>query len=780
MNDKGDLRALLSPRLAVALALVALVALRVAQLGRPPAVVPASAPPEVFSAERAREHIARIAAEPRPTGTEAHRRAREYLLARLAALGVRAEVQSASVLSRQWGLPYDAAHVENVVARLPGADSTGAVALVAHYDSVPGSPGAGDDGSGVAALLETLRALTSGAPLRNDVLFLFTDAEEGGILGGRAFMAEHPLAGEVRIALNFDARGAGGVVAMFDTGPGDAWPVRELARVAPYPVASSLFPEVARRMGHSTDLSVFKRAGIPGLNFAFSDAAAHYHAPSDTLSNLDLRSVQHAGDYALSLARRFGELDLGQRGREDAVYFNTWGAHMLAYPIGWVPWIAALVGGLFAGVVALARRRRAASLGHIFAGSLGFLALLAGVAAAVGGLVWVLRRAHPVLRVMPFEPYNAPVYRLALALLALAASAAGYRLVRRRLGACDAALGALLVWLLLLVAASLFMPGASFYFAWPLAFALIGVAAAAIRGGEAPSTWPPTWPPAWTDAALLVAAAAPAVALAVPGPYLLFVALGLPMAAAPALAVALVFGLFLPHAELLGGGGSRRLALGFALPGAVALAVACATGGFTEARPRPASLAYALDAAAGRAHWLSADRDLDPWTAAHFPGERAEAPSIEVPFVRVTRQGEAPVAALPPPSLTVLGDAVRGGVRSIRLRIASSRGAPWLLAEVASPTQVLRAEVDGRRVEESSRGAQAKGDVRWGFTYMGLPPGGIEWSLEVEDSAPIEIRLMDQTYELPRELLRAPRPTDIMGGPYRLADSTFVSRSFSF
>ncbi|WP_437285140.1 M20/M25/M40 family metallo-hydrolase [Sorangium sp. So ce406] len=775
MNDNGPSVPRWLPGLALALALLALVALRIAQLGRPPDVVPASAPPEAFSAERAREHLARIAAEPRPTGTAAHRRAREYLLARLAELGVQAEVQRASVLSRQWGLPYDAARVENVVARLPGADSTGAVALVAHYDSVPGSPGAADDGSGVVALLETLRALRSGAPLRNDVLLLFTDAEEGGILGGRAFMAEHPLRGEVRIALNFDARGAGGVVAMFDTGPGDAWPVRELARVAPYPVASSLFPEVARRMGHSTDLSVFKRAGIPGLNFAFSDAAAHYHAPSDTLSNLDLRSVQHAGDQALSLARRFGALDLGRRDREDAVYFNTWGAHLLAHPIGWVPWIAALVGCLFAGVAALARRRGVASLRRMFAGSLAFLALLLGVAAAVGGLAWALRRVHPVLRVMPFEPYNAPAYRLSLTLLALAASAAGYRLVRARLGACDAALGALLLWLVLLVASSLSMPGASFYFAWPLAFALLGVAAVTIRRGDAP----PAWPPTWIDAALLVAAAAPAVALAVPGPYLLFVALGLPMAAAPALAVALVFGLFLPHAELLGGGRSRRLALAFALPGALALVVACATGGFSEARPRPASLAYALDAMAGEAHWLSADRDLHPWTAAYFPDDRAQAPSFTVPFVRLTRQSEAPVAALPPPSLAVLGDVTRGGVRSLRLRIASPRGAPWLLAEVVSPTPVLRAEVDGQRVEEPARGAQVKRDVRWGFTYMGLPSGGIEWSLEVEDSGPIEIRLMDQTYELPRDLVRAPRPRDIMGVPYRLADSTFVSGSFS-
>ncbi|KYF85092.1 hypothetical protein BE18_26645, partial [Sorangium cellulosum] len=76
----------------------------------------------------------------------------------------------------------------------------------------------------------------------------------------------------------------------------------------------------------------------------------------------------------------------------------------------------------------------------------------------------------------------------------------------------------------------------------------------------------------------------------------------------------------------------------------------------------------------------------------------------------------------------------------------------------------------------SARGAGR--NQRWGFTYMGLPPEGIEWSLEVEDAGPIEIRLMDQTYELPRELAPGSRPKEIMGVPYRLADSTFVGGSF--
>ena len=53
-----------------------------------------------------------------------------------------------------------------------------AVALVAHFDSDPTTPGANDDAAGVAAILETARVLLSGPPLRNDVILLFTDGEE--------------------------------------------------------------------------------------------------------------------------------------------------------------------------------------------------------------------------------------------------------------------------------------------------------------------------------------------------------------------------------------------------------------------------------------------------------------------------------------------------------------------------------------------------------------------------------------------------------------------------
>src|SRR5690606_639076 len=142
----------------------------------------ANAPDTVFSSARAMTLLTDIARAPRPTGSPEHERVRAYLLGRLEALGLDPEIQTAVALSQGPGYARSAT-VRNVVARLPGTAPTGAVLLTAHYDAVPLSPGAGDAGSGLVAVLEALRAARAGEPLRNDVIVLFTDAEEIGLLG---------------------------------------------------------------------------------------------------------------------------------------------------------------------------------------------------------------------------------------------------------------------------------------------------------------------------------------------------------------------------------------------------------------------------------------------------------------------------------------------------------------------------------------------------------------------------------------------------------------------
>jgi Zn-dependent M28 family amino/carboxypeptidase len=95
--------------------------------------------------------------------------------------------------------------VDNIVATLPGRDPTGAVVLVAHYDSVAAGPGASDDGAAVAAMLETIRAVRVGGPLRNDLVLLIADGEEAGLLGADAFVRSNSLAGQRAVVLNWEA-----------------------------------------------------------------------------------------------------------------------------------------------------------------------------------------------------------------------------------------------------------------------------------------------------------------------------------------------------------------------------------------------------------------------------------------------------------------------------------------------------------------------------------------------------------------------------------------------
>jgi acetylornithine deacetylase/succinyl-diaminopimelate desuccinylase-like protein len=178
-------------------AVVGLVALTAIAIGSVLALAPsprrgADAPAADFSAARAMGHIAAVAGAPRPPGSAAHARAREYLVAQLASHGWRVEVQEAVGATDVLGPgTQPLAAVANVVATLPGRASTGTVLLAAHYDTVAGSPGAADDGIGVGTLLELARALrTPGVAPRNDLMILLTDGEENGLLGAEAFVRE--------------------------------------------------------------------------------------------------------------------------------------------------------------------------------------------------------------------------------------------------------------------------------------------------------------------------------------------------------------------------------------------------------------------------------------------------------------------------------------------------------------------------------------------------------------------------------------------------------------
>src|ERR1700739_505116 len=181
-----------------------------------PDALPATSPQSDFSAVRALAPIRAIASARHPIGSDANAKAREYVVEQLSALGMGPQVATAIGIYNGSGALV-AGNTRDIVARLPAAANSGAIMLMAHYDSVPSGPRAADDASGVSAILETVRALKTGPPLRNDLIVLITDGEEAGLLGAEAFVASSSRMKDIDLLMNFEARGNHGPSLLFET-----------------------------------------------------------------------------------------------------------------------------------------------------------------------------------------------------------------------------------------------------------------------------------------------------------------------------------------------------------------------------------------------------------------------------------------------------------------------------------------------------------------------------------------------------------------------------------
>ena len=154
--------------LAILFAICALIlfALKSVQPSAPPKE---AATTEQFSLPAAQAQLQKITQDKHPIGSAAHAKVREYLIAELKAIGLEPQVHS-TFASFEKGTANG--QVQNIVVRLAGRNSTQdqtkkALLLMAHYDAVPTSFGASDDGVSVIAILQTLRALKAQAPLAN-------------------------------------------------------------------------------------------------------------------------------------------------------------------------------------------------------------------------------------------------------------------------------------------------------------------------------------------------------------------------------------------------------------------------------------------------------------------------------------------------------------------------------------------------------------------------------------------------------------------------------------
>ena len=746
----------------VVVVVAALVVVGVTPLGvSPPA--PERSAADGFSAGRAMQHLREIAAAPRPIGSGGAARARDVIAAELDALHLAPHVQTASAVSSQSGRV--AGTVRNVVARLPGRDPSRAVLLVAHYDSVPVAAGAADDAGGVVTLLETARALASGPRPRNDVIFLFTDGEERGLLGARAFLREDPWAYGVGVVLNFDSPGSSSPALMYETSPGNGLLVRELVAGAPHPYTSSLMYEVSRRLPIESDFRPFVAAGVPGMSFGALDGPAYDHTAYDSLESFHAGSLQHEGDTALALARRFGDLDLWDLHREDVVYFDVVDGFAVVYGRGLVLPLAALAAALFAVAVAVASRRRLLSL-RGFSLAVPATATVLGVALLVMALVWgMYRTAYEQRTWSETGVVISDFYRLGLVLLAAAAIVASYELLLRRLRPWDLAVAALLWWLIGAVAVAVIVPGASYLLTWPLAAASLGLLGAVLLGDRALHSV--------AGVVVTLAGAAPGVVLMSSATYLLLMSAGLKQVVT-VLAVWLVAGLLVIPLEVVRRGSRLWLPVALAGVGFVVLMAVGSTVAFDTEHPRFTSIYYRVDES-GAARWQTVDR-IDDWTGQFLQEELRPFHDAYFPQmgVRSTIVGAAPQVRLAAPVIEVLRDTTMGDRRTVRLRLRSARDAQVVSLLVHSVVGGLTASVEGLPLQGWDTTILDGTTVRWWFDYYAPPPAGVVVTLRFAAGPAVLLRAVDFSYGIPPQLAGQydGRPPGMLPG--RIGDGTLV------
>jgi prepilin-type processing-associated H-X9-DG protein len=328
------------------------------------------------------------------------------------------------------------ARVENVHARIPGRASTGHVVLVAP-DSAPQAPGAADDAAGVAAILETARALRAESPLRNHVDLVITDGEEPGLLGARAFVDAGLLDPARSVVVNLEAGGSSGPSMLFQTSPGNVGVVEAFARVDD-PAGGSELSALFDLLPNDTDFTEFRDAGFGGLNFVFGDGHVHYHSPTDPPANLGRASLQHHGANLLALARIFGDQQLPLRRGGDATFVATFD-RLIWYPESLVVPFALLALAAFVATQWDVRRH-----GVRLHGVAGVTATVPLMIAAAGGLAvavwWVLGRLRPGYRSLDWgATYQPEWYEAGLSVLAVTTAIAWYAIVRRRVAASKSA-----------------------------------------------------------------------------------------------------------------------------------------------------------------------------------------------------------------------------------------------------------------------------------------------------------------------------------------------------
>jgi hypothetical protein len=752
---------------------------------RPHAVpVPTGAPPSGFVAARALAHVNALAQAPRPVGSRANAAARDYIAAQVRALGLQPAIQTETVQTTAEGtmrsVHVTLATVHNIVVRKPGlssadhasanptaaANDAPAILASAHYDSGTGTLGAADGAMSAAAMLEALRVLQAGPPLRNDLLFVFTDADSGEALGTRGFLTSHPWARRVRLLLRFDNPGNRGPLALVDAAHADGVALAAFARAAPAPQGTSFMAELYADIRPRAFDAVLAGDGANGpavLQFATSGGTLGRDGVHDIPQRLSGASLQHEGDTMLTLLRDAGNRPLPAPGARGQVFFGVPGLGIVHYPYALVWPLTALACVLTVLACRTALRRARIDGADIIHAGFNFLFM----GAFVTFIVHLVHEALPGLgwrwdAAVLSEDEGIRWQVLAFALLL----AAGFIPVQRRLqarrGAMCALLGVICVATPALLAVSWGAPGASYLLAWPLLAAqaalLVLLSKPHAERGIARLT-------------LLALAALPAAVLIVPA---LRDSLALVSPSWLVLPAVLVFTLLGLCGMLLSEAGARFVVRPLLLAAAASIVLACMATPRVPELPAPNRLVYFKDTPSWRAFWLYPPLPLDPWTRSVFPNTMHpyQLPYLFGPSGKPVWYAAAPRNdGIAYPDLTIEKLAWIGDTKHVEFLLRSKNRAPHIALRIdgAGPK---RASVNGRVLTDTEY-------FRWRLDLHGMEDQDLRFAFDFDGDPAFTVFIQEYLPGVPERDL-PPRPAGMRPALLPLTGTTISADILRF
>ena len=562
---------------------------------------PSSVEETKFSTERALIPLKEITKAPHYIGTKEHARVRNYLIGQLEELGLETQVQEGFVINPKW---KSLDKPKNIIAQIKGSENGKSLLLLSHYDSaLTPSYGASDAGSGVVTILETLRAYkASGKKPKNDIIVLFTDAEEVGLDGARLFVNNHPWAKNVGIALNFEARGSGGPSNMIvETNGGNKNLIKAFMEAdVKFPVASSLMYSIYKMLPNDTDSTVLREgADIDGFFFAFIDDHYDYHTANDTYDNLDVNTLQHQGEYLLPLVHYFGDSDLNQlKSLDDHVYINLPFFKMVSYPFTWVFPMLLVAIVLFIGLIIYGLRKRVLTGNGIVRGFIPFtLAMIFCGILGFYGWKLILLIYPQYQEIQQGFTYNGHTYISFFVLLSLGVLFGIYYKFSKKINVANLLIAPLIFWILINIGVAIYLKGAAFFII-PVFLGLLSLWILIRK--DRPN--------------LILLTIIGSIAIFIFAPLVQFfpVGLGLKMLVGSCLFTALLFGILLPVIGFYKF--KKTLAMLFVMVASLFFIKAHLSSNFSPNRQKPNSLVYYHDADNNKNYWATYDQELDDWT----------------------------------------------------------------------------------------------------------------------------------------------------------------------